>query len=882
MLLTNISIKSRLLILCLIPTLVIILFTANTVVHIQDRLHSYAVINEKNQTLRHLSAFSRYVYEALALRIEGQSAAIALGMAQQSLNSITSVTHAEEHVSGSVTQSNHTLSYIEELNDLLPELATVSSHGSLELGRLIYAVLYDLYSDVQSIESHSTELKVHKLDLVLSDLSWLYFWMEQEAWLAQEIKGIRLSYAEYATEYFKISERQQFYLDKFINLGADSDQINTLLNIFASRDFQRGSYYKQHMLLNEGSRGRLGDFALAIEQRNALVEKQLGLFSSKLHEELQSSIQRSENTLLVIAIGGFIVFSVMFFWGTSTLYRINSKLAKILSVMGCMRNSGSTELVSVDGKDEFSKFAQNINYLIQAQKDHERDLVVAKENAEAANQAKSVFLANMSHEIRTPLNGIIGMTEILSDSRLNSSQKDILSDIDVSSHALLVLINDILDLSKIESGNLTLSPSHADVREAVFEAMNMVSTKALKQQVELRATLSPDIPDSLYIDEFRFKQILMNLLSNAVKFTQDGSVSVVVKLMNEGEKAYLHCSVVDTGVGINEEKLEEIFEPFTQEDGSITRRYGGTGLGLAICRQIAELMGGSITASSTPGLGSRFSFVIPAHSVVEASKDKAKGKALFIVNDSKYESLIKSEAERFGLTVTAAESTSEVTMLDEQFDLIFYCYHPHHSSRRDLASLRARFNFSEIIGLQHHLFMLPDAEALVSSNLTLPFLGSRFEAAIIKALNSIQINTSYSDNERPQPYPINESRCVLIVEDNLMNQKIASFFLSKVGMNYQIASNGAEAVNMFQSGQLYTAILMDCMMPVMDGLTATRSIRKWETEQGRDRTPIIALTASVLPEEIDSCFEAGMDAYLPKPYKSQQLFDTFERLHVVL
>lgn len=134
----------------------------------------------------------------------------------------------------------------------------------------------------------------------------------------------------------------------------------------------------------------------------------------------------------------------------------------------------------------------------------------------------------------------------------------------------------------------------------------------------------------------------------------------------------------------------------------------------------------------------------------------------------------------------------------------------------------------------------------------------------------------------PQPYPINESRCVLIVEDNLMNQKIASFFLSKVGMNYQIASNGAEAVNMFQSGQLYTAILMDCMMPVMDGLTATRSIRKWETEQGRGRTPIIALTASVLPEEIDSCFEAGMDAYLPKPYKSQQLFDTFERLHVVL
>lgn len=302
--------------------------------------------------------------------------------------------------------------------------------------------------------------------------------MEREAWLTQEINWFGWVYTDYAEEYFRISERQQFYLDKFINLGADSEQIDVLLDILASRDFQQA--------------------------------------------------------LWLIAILGVTIFTVMFTWGYSTLMRINSEL----------------------------------NQIIEQQKEYEQKLVMAKEDAEAASRAKSIFLANMSHEIRTPLNGIIGMAEILSDSHLSSSQKEILSDIDTLSHALLVLINDILDLSKIESGNLMLSIHSVSLREMVFDTINMISSKALKQDVELKVEFADDLSNHIDIDDSRFKQVLMDLLSNAVKFTQQGSVSIEVA----AQEGFLVCHVADSGVGISQEKLSEIFKPFTQEDGSITRR----------------------------------------------------------------------------------------------------------------------------------------------------------------------------------------------------------------------------------------------------------------------------------------------------------------------
>ena len=515
-------------------------------------------------------------------------------------------------------------------------------------------------------------------------------------------------------------------------------------------------------------------------------------------------------------------------------------------------------------------------YVIRQTNLLEQDLINAREHEKQANKAKSAFLANMSHEIRTPLNGILGMTEILSDSKLSAVQKDYLSTINASSQTLLMLINDILDLSKIESGHLEIAPHTCALKEIVFDTAALIAPKAQQKGIGLVVDLDTSLPDYIKADEQKVRQVLMNLASNAIKFTDTGSITFTAKQISQSPThTEVFFSVKDTGIGIDNDKQAHIFEEFKQETSHTSSQYGGTGLGLAISAKIVEMMGGEIQLDSQKHVGSNFSFTLSFQHDEQTIEQVSSLPVIYLAGE--HNSLLVSEVLRFGYQLTRCHTVDDVLTANKPNAIILI-------DKPDLLteanSTLADFS---IVYVRQNDEVVNDTASNIVTLVTAPLFGLRLNNMLKTAFvtqnhdSEITANPTSKVNNTPEP-PANPKHAILIVEDNKVNQQVVCINLKRIGFDYLIANNGQEAVSLYQQHHNDIGlILMDCMMPVMNGFEATQSIRDWEQAQGLKKSHIIALTASILDDDIQQCFDCGMDDYLPKPFKRDVLIEKLKK-----
>ncbi|MGR5169980.1 ATP-binding protein [Vibrio owensii] len=873
----KLSIKLRLALLALLPAVVISVFAVHQFSVNSQRVARLNQTVSNIQGLKLISEASHFVYEMEKERHQyGEEQPLPIEVKVQRDKALA--------IYDKFIKNSYTLEYSEDLKQAMLDVISGDIRGSVDAGDWSFRLLQEMSEAlVQHYHLFDSD-EAHWMQDFIAYLAQLSYWTQKEAWLTYRLVLEPESKPNQGM-FFQAIERQQQSLEGFLKLGASNEQVDKLLSLYTSPRYLSSIEARGRLMAGELSQSDYVTYLRDLDHRVQRLQVMTEGFTQQVESALLVQVSSQKQSITLMTSGVMVIIVLLCWLGFGTWYRVHSKLDAIIhSLNTLIHEHVKGEKVAVDGNDEFTIFAQQVNRMMEEQNRQTEEILKTKESAISANRAKSVFLASMSHEIRTPLNGIIGMTEILSQSDLSDHQKEVLTDIDTSSHTLLTLLNDILDLSKIESGHLQLSLIETDIREVVYQSMILFQSKATSKQLELNINLDERIPPRIMVDDHRIKQIIMNLVSNAVKFTHEGHISVDVDYQESTtqKSVFLTFRVTDTGVGIERDKLNTIFEPFTQEDEGISRQFGGTGLGLAICRQLVAMMGGKLTATSSKGIGTSFEFSVEVEVLpIVGWRSEIIRTGILIADQYPYTDQIVKECRLAGIQLSEVKHIEDLTSSARESEVIFYCHDGKSKLDSAIDELESYVDASRIIVCQHHLTTTYTNSERIHAVLTQPFLGNRFRHAIDELAQVEQNAKSYHVTQSAVIHNINQSRThrrILIAEDNLMNQKIASFFLDKAGYDYLIASNGQEALEAITTGEQFDAILMDCMMPVMDGLTATKEIRRWEKEVGSDKITIIALTASVLEEDIQNCFAAGMDAYLPKPYKSNQLFELFNEL----